>query len=132
MGVTMEDLYSHATDLFVAGYRSLSLSLFAFHPRNNPILQARMVTTVKISQNRGTQESKELHEFPQLNSLCFPGMAAGGSNVAVFSFHRYHPRLKMSPMDWYAVLHHPSGSICTSNVPFVFALAMFTKSYIMI
>ena len=42
MGVTMIDLYSHASDLFVAG------------------------------------------------------MAAGGTNVAVFSFHRYHPCLKVS------------------------------------
>mmetsp|Transcript_22784 Transcript_22784/g.26793 ORF Transcript_22784/g.26793 Transcript_22784/m.26793 type:complete len:548 (-) Transcript_22784:101-1744(-) len=47
MGITMEDLYSCPSDLFVAG------------------------------------------------------MAAGGSNVAVFSFHRYHPRLKMSPEFWY-------------------------------
>ena len=47
MGVTMEDLYSSPSDLFVAG------------------------------------------------------MAAGGSNTAVFSFHRYHPRLLMSPADWH-------------------------------
>jgi len=47
MGVTMEDLYSANSDLFVAG------------------------------------------------------MAAGGSNVAVFSFHRYHPCLKMDPGDWW-------------------------------
>mmetsp|Transcript_17519 Transcript_17519/g.51239 ORF Transcript_17519/g.51239 Transcript_17519/m.51239 type:complete len:532 (-) Transcript_17519:94-1689(-) len=47
MGVTMEDLYSANSDLFVAG------------------------------------------------------MAAGGSNVAVFSFHRYHPCLKMDPGQWW-------------------------------
>ena len=31
------------------------------------------------------------------SDLFVAGMAAGGSNVAVFSFARYHPCLKMSP-----------------------------------
>ena len=56
MGVTMIDLYSGSTDLFVAG------------------------------------------------------MAAGGSNVAVFSFHRYHPCLKMDPGVWYDYAYVPRSS----------------------
>lgn len=35
------------------------------------------------------------------NDLFCAGMAFGGSKVAVFSFHRYHPRMRMNPLKWY-------------------------------
>jgi archaemetzincin len=34
------------------------------------------------------------------DDLFVAGMAAGGSKVAVFSFHRYHPCMKMGPAIW--------------------------------
>ena len=37
--------------------------------------------------------------------LFVAGMAAGGSGVAVFSFHRYHPLIRMSPEDWHDVVY---------------------------
>ena len=38
--------------------------------------------------------------FSSPEDLFVAGMAAGASNVAVFSFHRYHPCLKMDPECW--------------------------------
>jgi hypothetical protein len=35
------------------------------------------------------------------SDLFVAGMAAGGSKVAVLSFARYHPRIKMSPFHWH-------------------------------
>jgi len=35
------------------------------------------------------------------DDLFCAGMAYGGSKVAVFSFHRYHPHMKMSPQTWW-------------------------------
>ena len=65
MGVTMIDLYSSSSDLFVAG------------------------------------------------------MAAGASNVAVFSFARYHPCLKMSPEHWfdYSYVKSPSNYSYFEDAP---------------
>ena len=41
----------------------------------------------------------DLYDGP--TDLFCAGMAFGGSAVAVFSFFRYHPHLRMSPMHWY-------------------------------
>ena len=42
---------------------------------------------------------QDLYDGPQ--DLFCAGMAAGGSKVAVFSFARYHPTLRMSPLHWW-------------------------------
>eukprot|EP00541_Cyclophora_tenuis_P012796 CAMPEP_0116541554 /NCGR_PEP_ID=MMETSP0397-20121206/546_1 /TAXON_ID=216820 /ORGANISM="Cyclophora tenuis, Strain ECT3854" /LENGTH=199 /DNA_ID=CAMNT_0004065507 /DNA_START=32 /DNA_END=631 /DNA_ORIENTATION=- len=41
----------------------------------------------------------DLYDGP--TDLFCAGMAFGGSGVAVFSFFRYHPNLRMHPMYWY-------------------------------
>lgn len=41
----------------------------------------------------------DLYSSP--TDLFIAGLAAGGSHVAAFSLHRYHPNLKMSPQNWW-------------------------------
>lgn len=47
--------------------------------------------------------------FSSPGDLFIAGMAAGGSKVAVLSFARYHPRIRMHFQDW-----HDYGYVCKS------------------
>jgi len=42
---------------------------------------------------------EDLYDGPK--GLFCAGMALGSDKVAVFSFHRYHPQIRMSPLKWH-------------------------------
>jgi hypothetical protein len=98
MQMHVDPLLSQLSSIRTCGAAEMSGYVFAAAARSLAGLQRGMISDRRCFCLMGVT-MEDLYSDP--SDLFVAGMAAGGSNVAVFSFHRYHPNLKMDPGEWY-------------------------------